>query len=207
MNVYLRYSFNCWRKWLCILRKWTAKGVWGKIVWSSFFVAASRSSPPSIVSACLGCVFSSPIKKKIYIYMYIYYIIKYNAVTWLCNNLFYSYCKPMLRKSSMRQIDELGYLCRILATKYEGLEASILCGRLCEVSLFDVVVLPFIYLKFTDSVMYDFCWLHMMQLWWQDSLTSRTGGHTIFVIFLLEPVIPLTLSHCSHSQPLCLLSW
>ena len=27
MNVYLRYSFNCWRKWLCILRKWTAKGV------------------------------------------------------------------------------------------------------------------------------------------------------------------------------------
>ena len=136
-----------------------------------------------------------------------YIIIKYNAVTWLCNNLFYSYCKPMLRKSSMRQIDELGYLCRILATKYEGLEASILCGRLCEVSLFDVVVLPFIYLKFTDSVMYDFCWLHMMQLWGQDSLTSRTGGHTIFVIFLLEPVIPLTLSHCSHSQPLCLLSW
>ena len=27
MNVYLRYSFNCWRKWLYILRKWTAKGV------------------------------------------------------------------------------------------------------------------------------------------------------------------------------------
>ena len=27
MNVYLRYSFNCWPKWLYILRKWTAKGV------------------------------------------------------------------------------------------------------------------------------------------------------------------------------------
>ena len=27
MNVYLRYSFNCWRKWLYILRKRTAKGV------------------------------------------------------------------------------------------------------------------------------------------------------------------------------------
>ena len=27
MNVYLPYSFNCWRKWMCILRKWTAKGV------------------------------------------------------------------------------------------------------------------------------------------------------------------------------------
>ena len=27
MNVYLRYSFNGWRKWLYILRKWTAKGV------------------------------------------------------------------------------------------------------------------------------------------------------------------------------------
>ena len=27
MYVYLRYSFNCWRKWLYILRKWTAKGV------------------------------------------------------------------------------------------------------------------------------------------------------------------------------------
>ena len=27
MNVYLPYSFNCWRKWMYILRKWTAKGV------------------------------------------------------------------------------------------------------------------------------------------------------------------------------------
>ena len=27
MNVYLRYNFNYWRKWLYILRKWTAKGV------------------------------------------------------------------------------------------------------------------------------------------------------------------------------------
>ena len=31
MNVYLRYSFNCWRKWLYILRKWTAKGVIGSL--------------------------------------------------------------------------------------------------------------------------------------------------------------------------------
>ena len=30
MNVYLRYSFNYWRKWLCILLKWTAKGVVAK---------------------------------------------------------------------------------------------------------------------------------------------------------------------------------
>ena len=30
MNVYLRYSFNSWRKWLYILRKWTAKGVYGQ---------------------------------------------------------------------------------------------------------------------------------------------------------------------------------
>ena len=28
MKVYLPYSFNCWRKWMYILRKWTAKGVW-----------------------------------------------------------------------------------------------------------------------------------------------------------------------------------
>ena len=27
MNVYLPYSFNCWRNWMCILRKWTTKGV------------------------------------------------------------------------------------------------------------------------------------------------------------------------------------
>ena len=27
MNVYSPYSSNCWRKWLYILRKWTAKGV------------------------------------------------------------------------------------------------------------------------------------------------------------------------------------
>ena len=27
VNVYLHYSFNCWRKWLYILREWTAKGV------------------------------------------------------------------------------------------------------------------------------------------------------------------------------------
>ena len=27
MNVYWRYSFNRWLKWLYILRKWTAKGV------------------------------------------------------------------------------------------------------------------------------------------------------------------------------------
>ena len=27
MNLYLPYSFNCWRKWMSILRKWTAKGV------------------------------------------------------------------------------------------------------------------------------------------------------------------------------------
>ena len=27
MNVYLPYSFNCWRKWMFILCKWTAKGV------------------------------------------------------------------------------------------------------------------------------------------------------------------------------------
>ena len=27
MNVYLPYSFSCWRKWMYILRKWTAKGV------------------------------------------------------------------------------------------------------------------------------------------------------------------------------------
>ena len=26
MNVYLSYGFNCWRKWMYILRKWTAKG-------------------------------------------------------------------------------------------------------------------------------------------------------------------------------------
>ena len=57
----------------------------------------------------------------------------------------------------MPRIDQLGYLCRIPATKYEGLETSILRGRLCEVSLFDMVVLPFIYLKLTDSVIYDFC--------------------------------------------------
>ena len=63
----------------------------------------------------------------------------------------------MLKKSLMRQIDQSGYLCRILATKYEGLEASILCGSLCEVSLLNIVVLPFIHLKLTDSVMYDFC--------------------------------------------------
>ena len=25
MNVYLPYSFNCWRKWMYILREWTAK--------------------------------------------------------------------------------------------------------------------------------------------------------------------------------------
>ena len=30
MNVDLRYSFNWWRKWLYILRKWTAKGVKNK---------------------------------------------------------------------------------------------------------------------------------------------------------------------------------
>ena len=28
MNVYLRYSFNCWRKWFYILLNWTAKGVY-----------------------------------------------------------------------------------------------------------------------------------------------------------------------------------
>ena len=27
MNVYLPYSYNCWRKWMYILRKWTVKGV------------------------------------------------------------------------------------------------------------------------------------------------------------------------------------
>ena len=27
INVYLPYGFNCWSKWMHILRKWTAKGV------------------------------------------------------------------------------------------------------------------------------------------------------------------------------------
>ena len=40
MNVYLPNSFNCWRKWMYILRKWTAKGVITVFVqlelWSQF---------------------------------------------------------------------------------------------------------------------------------------------------------------------------
>ena len=46
INVYMRYSFNGWRKWLYILRKWTAKGVqsnWSKTRrMSQHLIARSR---------------------------------------------------------------------------------------------------------------------------------------------------------------------
>ena len=54
MNVYLPYSFNCWRRWIYILRKWTAKGV-VILVWASFsnFFVSSPTiliETPSLVS-------------------------------------------------------------------------------------------------------------------------------------------------------------
>ena len=41
MNLYLPYSFICWRKWMSILRKWTEKGV---LRWLQFPLPISR--PP-----------------------------------------------------------------------------------------------------------------------------------------------------------------
>ena len=45
MNVYLPYSFNCWRKWMYILRKWTAKGVIRKspVLWPIYALVLNQS--------------------------------------------------------------------------------------------------------------------------------------------------------------------
>ena len=59
MNVYLRYSFNCWRKWLCILRKWTAKGVIASQQCTSFSSIYCKCPIEILFSDIIGCCFPS----------------------------------------------------------------------------------------------------------------------------------------------------